>query len=815
VDVTPEDGIRLPRPLNSFVDRVQDIQQVARLLRQARLVSLVGPGGVGKTRLAVETARTCSAAHQDGSCFVDLATLSEPRDIPAAFTSGLGISHTRTWRKDDPVLQHVSRQQILLVVDNCEHVLPAIAAYIERLLGACPGARVLATTREPLHLYGEHVWRVGPLPVADSDWAGTLTDLERVPAVRLFLDRAQAVDSAFRVTSTNSSAVAEICRKLDGLPLAIELAATRVPALRAAQISERLGDPLNFLDGTPQTIGARHQTLRGALQWSYGLLTTTEQQVFERMAVFVGRWSLEAAESLCAGVETGAASPLQLLTQLVQKSLVLAERDVEGDVHYRLLETVREFAWERLHARREADHVSQMHADYFAGIVASAHADWSGRRQQDGVVAITSAYDNIRSALDWYLANQPESGLRVAHLLTWFWREHGYFAQGRHWLTALLECSPEDSPQRASALIDAGYLAYLEGDAQAASSLLQLALAAARSRADSGGIARALSHLGRVANRLGESDLARCYSEESVQTWRASGDARGLADGLVQAGIVAAEQGNTGAARAAYEECIRLSRATGDDWTCALALRSLGHIMRTEGDLETAKRLFIEALHIWTTLQDSWGIAWCLSGLGYVALGAGALNEARTYFTDCLRVRRSLGAAGSLANSLECFASLAAAEGDGPRAFQLAGAVRQLRASIGDQGPDAETAAFERTLEPVRLQLSAGEIEAAVRVGETYSLAEALALALETGNIHKQSLPARVVHRLTPRERQVVNLIAAGRTNREIANVLVITVSTAERHVANIFRKLGLRSRTELAAWAHARHAETERTATP
>jgi predicted ATPase/DNA-binding CsgD family transcriptional regulator len=780
----------LPVSLSTFIDRADELADLSRRLGQSRLITLVGPGGVGKTRLAFELCRRSADDPARDAYFVDLAPIANPREIALAFAEALGLGEAVSPSGHDLVADGLLGRPVLLLVDNCEHLVDASARYIEQLLRLAEQLTVVATSREPLAVVGEQVWRVAPLPVAQRDWSGPVDELIQVPSVRLFIDRAQSVEPSFRVTPANASAVAEVCRQLDGLPLAIELAATRVPALSAAQIAARLGDQLNFLTATARTTAARHQTLRAALEWSYDLLDGTEQHLLDRLAVLTSRWSLEAAEAVSAGVDFDRTSVLDVLSQLVVKSLVVAEHEDDGGICYRQMESVRQFGTEHLRTRRELDLALQVHAACYASLVSEAASAWSRERQRAGVRALGEAYDNIRSALNWYLHQDAATGLRMADELGWFWRQRGQFSEARYWLCALLDAAPEAAARRTSALIQAGQFAYLEGAADVAEALLKSALELGQSRSNTADVARALTHLGRVANRLGMLDQARTYANDGVRTWRATRDPNGLTDGLISAGIVAAEQGDLDAAEQAYVEGIGCAATAGDDWSRALALRSLGHIKRVQGDLSQAERLFEQALAIWRELGDAWGIAWCLSGLGYVALDTGLYEVARDDFRQCLALRQPLGARGSLANSLESFASLASATGDAERALRLAGAVRQLRITMGERPPPAEAAAFDRTLDRARASLASRAAEAAMQRGAELSLSEALEYALER--------PSGSSIVLTARERDVAALLRQGFTNRQIANELVIGVRTVETHVEHVLQKLNLENRTQL-----------------
>lgn len=795
---------QLPVPISSFIGRADDLQNVHRLLRTARLVTLTGPGGVGKTRLALQAAAGLQTDFVEGAYLVDLAPLSDDSLLTAEVLHSIGLQE-EPGRPTESLIQHLQSKSVLLIMDNCEHLVEGCGRLIEVLLANCRDLRVLATSRECLAVDGEQLWRVAPLGVTGPDAHSSLEDLALVPAVQLFVDRAQAVDPTFALMTSNARDIAEICWRVDGLPLAIELAARRIQVLSPQEIAGRLGRSFGLLRDTRRAKPARHQTLHELLEWSHRLLQPQECRVFERVSVFAGDWSLEAAEAICSGDEVAPEDVLDVLSRLIDKSLILSVPGADG-MHYRLLETLRQFGRAQLHASQEDDNVCRRHAEFYAALAQCAAQKWRTPQQKTWLRRLDSVYDNLRIALEWHVRNAAPEGLHLAAHLRWFWERTGRVSEARQWLHSLLAVSAEHEPMRAAALVTSGHLALIEGDMTAARQLLEHGLRQAREQSDARVVAAALTQLARVTNRGGAVQAARVLSRQSLCVSRATADPQEEIDALLNFGIVAAEQGDHAAARAGYEQSISRARDIGDDWSLALALRSLGHIARTAGDSDTARSLFEEALGIWTNLDDAWGLAWSLSGLGYLAIEAEDLPAAEKLFRQCLELRRGLGARGSVANSLEGFASLAAARGQPHRAYRLAGAVLHLRGSMDDRPPAAEQAAFERTLESARRNLSAHERNVALAAGGAMTLDEAIAFAFEIeSSPFTDSGAADLTHsrvELTPRELEVATLIARGQNNRELAESLVIAGSTAERHVANILNKLQLRSRTEVAMWA-------------
>lgn len=809
----------IPVTLSSFVGRSEDLANVLRLLDRHRLITLVGPGGVGKTRLAVRAAELLTASDKRAGeteqltvIFADFAPLTDASLLPADVLRSVG-GQDETPEAVDALIQYLRTKSLLLILDNCEHLLDGCAQLATTLLAACRDLRILVTSREPLGLDGEHLWRVRPLLVSPPAIASTGGGQAPTPAVQLFADRAQAVDPSFELNPTNASAIAEICWRLDGLPLAIELAARYVHVLSVQDIARRLAERAEFLRDNGRSRPARHQTLRSVLEWSAALLTEEERRVFRRVSIFAGNWTLESAEAICGDELLTGADVLGLLGRLIDKSLIVSTATADG-MQYRLLETVRQFGRTCLQESGEEDEIAQRHSEYFDRLSECAAQTWRTPRQNHWLRRISSAYDNLRLALEWHVAHNADSGLRLCANLVWFWERTGRIHEARQWLLSLLSAASSDTPLRAAAVIHCGNLALLEGDMPVAQRLLEDGLRLARAQADARTIALALSQLARVMNRRGDIDVARELCAHGLSVSRAAGDVQREIDAQLNTGIIAAEQGDHAAAERAYSRTITLSQEVGDEWSRALALRSLGHVLRVQGQASPARRLFDEALAIWKEMDDPWGIAWSQSGLGYLAIEAGDYVTAEALLRECLQLRAAIGSRGSIANSLEAFASLAAAMGQPRRAYRLVGAVLQLRDSMGEHPPDLERAAFERSLERARRDLSPEECDAALLEGAAMTLndAEAYALLPQTnpGAPCQDTDPAlRALEDLTPRERDVLNLLRRGYSNKQIADALVISVRTVETHVERVLRKFDLRTRGEVVAWAAEHSAGT------
>jgi non-specific serine/threonine protein kinase len=776
----------LPPSLTSFVGRAREVRALRTLLRRdgVRLVTLTGSGGSGKTRLALRVAADLLPAFPDGASFVALAAVADPELILPATAQALGVREAPGRPARERVLEVLRGRQALLLLDNFEHLLAGAPAVAD-LLAACPGLTVLVTSRAALRLSGEREFPVPPLALPDPRRPPTAAALARCGATRLFVERARAVRPGFRVTAADAVAVAAICARLDGLPLALELAAARVKLLPPRALLGRLeagpaGAALRLLAGGVRDAPARQQTLRATLTWSHDLLTPDERRLFRRLAVFAGGFSLAAAEAVGAGEDAGAAAAepardvLAGLAALADQSLLRQEEPPDGEPRFGLLETVREFALEQLEASGEAAAVRRQHAVYYlglaeaaaGGLVGAQHAGWLERLERD--------HDNVRAALAWCSAtpDPTERGLRLAAALAQFWYERGYLSEGRRWLGTLL-AGPGPAgptPARAAALYGAGLLAIGQDDPDAGWALHEECLAVWRALGDRSGVARALGRLGAIARERGEHATARALTEESLAHQRALGDRHGAAWALLELGNAARARGDLAAAREHLGECAALWHAVGDPDGIARSATALGHVARDRGDLAGARRRYAEALDRWRALGHKAGSAAALSNLGLVAREQGDLVAARGFLEACRALRRELAAPAELAyaghdlasiaerqgdraraaalyrESLQQFgglhdargvalclgslASLAGADRRWERAARLLGASEQLLGAGGAVLPPLHRAAHERTGATVRGRL--GEAAAVARAaGRAMSFEQAVAYALE------------------------------------------------------------------------------------
>jgi non-specific serine/threonine protein kinase len=629
----PDGPGNLPAALTSFVGRERELAELGRLLEAQRLVTLVGPPGVGKTRLALRLAEEARGRFADGAWLVELAPLADPRSalvpalVPQAVAAALGVREEPGRPLIGALLAALGPRH-LLVLDNCEHLVEACAELAVEILRACRRVRILATSREVLAVAGEATWAVPSLSLPDPDRPPPPERLAESEAVRLFGERVGLVAPGFAVTGANAAAVAEVCRRLDGIPLALELAAARVKILSPEQIAARLDDRFRLLTAGSRTALPRQRTLRGAIDWSHGLLPGPERVLLRRLAVFAGGWTIEAAETVCSGDGIAADDVLDLLAQLVGKSLVLAE-DRGGEMRYRLLETLRQYADEELRGAGEETLLRGRHCAWFLDLAERAEPGLVGPEQAAWLEGLEREHDNLRGALRWAVDHgEAETGLRLGAALWRFWWVHGHLSEGRRWLEAALAQGAGAPPTaRAKALNAAGNLALARGEYEPARAFLEESLALWRGLGDQGSTATALYSLGRVAHRTGDHAAARALTEESLALRRALNDRWGMAVSLNMLGEIARAQGDY-AAGPLYEEGIGLFRAAGDTRGVAIATHNLGIVARAQVDHERAAALHHAALALFHELGDREQIACSLIKLAHLALIQGDSERA-------------------------------------------------------------------------------------------------------------------------------------------------------------------------------------------
>ncbi len=720
----------LPVQLTTFVGREREIGEVRESLTSARLVTLTGTGGAGKTRLALQVAAEVLSEFTDGAWVAELAPLTDPAPIPQTVASILGVREEGGRPLTDTLSDFLRPKSLLLILDNCEHLAAACADLAGALLRRCPQLRILATSREPLGIAGELTYPVPPLSLPDVARMPSTEELVQFEAVRLFTERAAFSTPGFRITPANATAVAQIARRLDGIPLAIELAAARVKALSVEHIAARLDDRFRLLTGSGRGALPHHQTLRAALDWSYNLLSDPERTLLRRMAVFAGGFSLEAAEAVCAGPDLDATEIIDLLTRLVERSLVLFEEH-NGTGRYRLLETIRQYALDRLLEAEEHDVYRAKHQDFFLAWAESRRKDIEDVEavaEEEQFSAFETEHDNLRAALQWsWTTHEPSATLQLAASIGQFWNRRDYWSEGRHWLEAALAATGEgEAPQlRARVLYYAGFLAWHQGDNQQSIAHLERSVALFRELGAQTWISAALNALAVVTYRQGDYARAAGLLEESLSLLRQTGKRAELGFALYLLGIVARLRGDYQRAEALGSEALELSRKVGDWRRERTALDALGLVARNRGDLERAERLCAEGLALARRFKDKFGISASLNSLALIACDRGDWSRARELAEEALAVARETGEKAPVPRAVNILGRIAYHEQDSPRALTLHQEALSLFRELG------EPLGIAQSLERLSVVLASRQrYEAAAQ-----SLAAAAALRERMGSV--------------------------------------------------------------------------------
>ncbi len=770
-----------PVPLTSLVGRQREAAAVSALLRQpdVRLLTLTGPGGIGKTRLALHVAAELAPDFADGVAFVDLAAIRDPDLVLPAIARALGSRETTNGHLLDQLATFLTGRQMLLILDNVEQVVaasPAIAA----LLVASGGLTILATSRVVLHVSGEYAFPVPSLTLPDPARPAGAAHLAEVDAVTLFLQRARAADPAFTLNETNAQTIAEMCTRLDGLPLAIELAAARVRLLSPEALLARLSGRLRLLTGGAHDQPLRLRTLRDAIAWSHDLLTPQDQQLFACLAVFAGSFTLAAAEEVVRLTGDARSADLEGIGSLLDQSLlrrVTAVTAGEADPRFAMLETIREYGLERLDASPEATATRDAHAAYFLALAERSDPD-QGRQTRDLALPrlLAAEHENFRAALAWLdVSDNPLLLLRLVTALASSWHLHGHRREGIGWLErALARCATADQPVRMRALRRAGSLAWELGDYPRAVAWLEGSLVIARELADRAGSGWALLNLGVVAEKQGDDDRADALYGEALSLFREAGDLPGVANALINLGDTAYRQNEDARAAALSDGALAVSRDLDDETYLAMALCNVGQLALAHHDAAQARALYEESLALARRATDALNIADALAGLAGVTL----------------------------------------LEGQPATAIRWLAAVQALCDAVGTPSVPHDRQ-FTRALAAARSRLTPTTFADAWSTGLTLALDEAaaettgadpdggfLATTRDPSPVSSSQTPPAAVHGLTSRELDVLRLLVAGRSDREIAEHLFISRRTAQFHVANIFAKLGVNSRTAAATTA-------------
>ena len=629
----------LPAQLTTFIGREEEMVQARNLVSNARMVTMTGSGGCGKSRLAAEVASQLVPDFPDGVWFVELSPLREADLVPNAVGDALGMREEGEANLVASIKQYLRDRTTLIVLDNCEHLVDAAGSLAADLLAGAPGLSILATSREPLGLVGEVTWVVPSLGVPTVDLS-SLEEIAASDAVELFVDRARLVHPSFQLDETNAAAVAQICSRLDGIPLALELAAARVRVFTPQQIADRLDDRFRLLWGGPRSSLPRQQTLRALVDWSYDLLSDTEKALFARLSVFPGSFSIEAAQSVCGQADISD-EVLTTLGQLVDRSLVVSD-DTSGQRRFTFLETIREYAREKLELTGEASAVRDHHMRWCSDLVSSCMAE---PRTADKLDLLEAEHDNLREALSWSNGGgELRIGLEMVGRLWRFWYIRGHLSEGRVWAETLLQ-NPTDpgSPERADAMQTAGILSYRQGDYESARRFHEGSLDLRRSIDDKAGVATSLNNLGLIAFELKDYDAAEAMFRECLELRNDLGDLLGTASPLNNLALVADARGDFESARQAYRDSLALRRRFSDVWGIGIVLDNLGQLEQKQGNFERAAGLHFEALTLWQEMGDEVSVADCLERLAGVAVWIGERERAAVLFGAAEAIREENG----------------------------------------------------------------------------------------------------------------------------------------------------------------------------
>ncbi|MDQ6669489.1 MAG: LuxR C-terminal-related transcriptional regulator [Chloroflexota bacterium] len=790
----------LPAEVASFVGRERELAEAKETLLRARLLTLTGVGGCGKTQLALRVAADLVPRFADSVWLIELAPVTDASLVPRAVAAVLGVSG----RSDQPVLDTLvtalASKKLLLVVDNCEHLIAACAQIAETLLRGCPHLRMLATSREPLRVSGEVVRRVPSLALPAPGSIPTPESLAQVEAVLLFLERARAQQPDFSLTPGTAPLVAEICARLEGLPLAIELAVARLGALSLQEIAHQLNDSLRLLSRGRRTL-PRQETLRATLDWSHALLSGAERVLFGRLSVFAGDFGVQAAELICGDDEINTSAVPTVLSTLVDKSLV--EARVHGpEARYRLLEPVRQYAWDHLVARRESAALQRRHAEYYAELAEAAEPELMSPHRTGAIERLVANEDNLRAALNWARRSgetaDTELGLRLASPMCWFWNFRGQGSEGLDWFHALLAKDTRSvKPRvRADALHAAGELAMLLGQNGLARAQLDESAALYRQLGEKRGLGYVLQALAMFI----DPPEALSAAAESLRLFQDVGDAWGVENAIFSQLMARVAVGTFDEP---LEEVMIPFRAVGDEWGIAEVLNFLGDFARSHDRDAQASELYEEALALLRKIGMRGSIPSLLHNLGYLALRAGDSRRALQLLRESLVLFRDQGDPRGIADCLEALAGVFGALKRPEQAARLFGAADVLREVTGAQVWPANAADVARNVAAVRDQLDPSTFSAARTIGRSLKLEQVLSV-LEAA-AEPQPTPkadrASQWNPLSARELEVAALVARGLTNKQIASELVISERTAATHVAHILDKLDLRTRAEIAAW--------------
>ena len=757
----------IPIPLTSLVGRQQEVQEIIQVLSTTRLLTLLGPGGVGKTRLAIEAANAAARKFPNGVCWVDLASLMDPSLIPQTIAKALELYLAPNQAPLEIVEKYLQSKQKLLVLDNCEHLIAACAELVEHLLSICSKLQVLTASREELGIFGEVTWHVPSLPFPDTQSLTSIQTLLEFPSIRLFLERAAAVSPGYSLTESNSQSIALICQKLDGMPLAIELAAARIKLLSTKEIAARLDDRFELLMGGSRTALPRQQTLRATLDWSYELLTDSEQRLFRCLSVFADFFSLEAAEQV-AHLNLSISEHtivLDLLVQLVTKSLIKVKIEAPASktgTRYQMLETIREYAREKLTAAGETVEVHTAYLNYYLWFVKQAEPKLYNQEQNAWSDHLELEFDNFRTALEWSIENKDiGSAAELVINIDRFWQLRGYYCEASMWLDRILALGGIADATHAELLLSRGFFSRAQG----------------------------------------EYDQAAAYIETSLAIFESLGDISGKAQANAIMGIIKVFHGEREKGIEFLEESLKTFQEIGDEWQIARALLYISDSYNREGDHKKAALLSQECLSLFTKLGDSWGIAFAAGVAGEIAREEGDLIQAKAYFRDNLVFLTQHGLKGEIPFPLESLALIEISEQNYKRALYLWGAAEVFREQANSPLPPAYQSDYQKYLMVAQDKLGETAYLAAIEEGRELLSEDVIDLATHDNAILPETSSATgeepmMEFHLTKREIEILRLVATGITDAQVAKELFLSTRTVSKHLESIYNKLQVNSRT-------------------
>lgn len=753
----------VPADLTSFVGRRQDMSAVRQLFTAARLVTLTGIGGVGKTRLAYRVSNEMRRSFPDGVYLVELAALEDPELLPHTVLTALAIHNQSAGPATEILAEHLRSQTVLLVLDNCEHLIDAVSTLADALLRSAAEVKILTTSRQALRIAGEHVYTVSPLPVPDPDATLAPGTASQYPAVTLLAERTAAVVPGFRLTPDNEAAVARLCHQLEGIPLAIELASVRLRVLTVDELVDRLDDRFELLREGGRNLPPRHQTLQALIDWSHDLCTPAEQTLWARASVFANGFTTRTLAEVCADDRVPESEVLDTLAGLLDKSIFIREDQAAG-VRFRMLETLRSYGQARLADAGEDHELGRRHRDWCLRLVEQAGEEWVGPRQEEWTAILQLEHPNLRRALEWCCTEPGEAraGMRLAGV-PWFWGGVAHLAEGRHWLERLLGLDLEPSRERAWALATNAYVAAFQGDPATMEEMAEEAHRIGLQLADPATLAYSTHVLGMLHTLSDDPGSAIPYFIEARQGYAHSDVSPQYAGSLgIELASAYIFTGRLAEASEVVSELFDQCVANGDRWNLSYALWGRGYIHLLRDEHGHAAEDLAEALRIKRTLGDTFGLALVLEVLAWTAASAGDTERAAVLFGGVDKFWKTSGA--------RMFAA------------QRRSYVRSLRDALGDTAYDAATTRGSALNEEDFLAFALGETPANT----------------SRPGAGSGTSPAGT---LTPRQREVADMVAAGMSNKEIAARLVISLRTAEGHVESILTKLGFNSRAQIAGW--------------